>query len=93
MTYNIRITEKAEKDIESIYNYISKEYKEPDIAKNTIKSIIDCIESLSLFPFRCPPFRLDDRYRVLFAGSYNIIFEIDTDIINIMGVLPSVIIH
>ena len=93
MNYNIRITEKAEKDIDTIYTFISTEYKEPDTAKNTINKIIAAIESLSLFPLRCPSFRLDDRYRVLFAGSYNIIFEIDTDTINIMGVLPSVIIH
>ena len=93
MIYNIRITEKAENDIESIYKYISEEFQAEEIAKNTIKNIIECIETLSSFPLRCPAFRLDHRYRVLFAGSYNIIFEIDMDTVNIVGVLPSIIIH
>ena len=93
MIYNIRITEKAEKDIEAIYKYIKVEYEAEETAKNIVKSILDSIETLSTFPLRCSPFRLDNRYRVLFSGSYNIIFEIDTDTVNIVSVLPSIIIH
>lgn len=93
MIYKIQITEKAEKDIEKIYNFIKTEYQTEETAKSTIKMIIAAIETLSTFPLRCPPFRLDNRYRVLFSGSYNIIFEIENDTVKIISVLPSIIIH
>lgn len=93
MTYNVRITEKAEKDIEAIYRYITVEFQAEETARNTVENLIENIQSLSTFPLRCSPFRLDNRYRVLFSGSYNIIFEIDTDTVNIVSVLPSIIIH
>ena len=88
-----RITEKAEKDIDAIHEYISVEFQEKEIAKNTVKSIIADIATLTTFPLRCPAFRLDSRYRVLFSGSYNIIFEVESDKVNIVSVLPSIIIH
>lgn len=93
MIYKIQITEKAENDVEKIYNFIKTEYQTEETAKNTIKMIIDAIETLSTFPLRCPAFRLDNRYRVLFSGSYNIIFEIENDTVKIVSVLPSIIIH
>lgn len=93
MIYNIRITEKAEKDIKTIYKYIETEYQTQETATNTVKMILDGIESLETFPFRCPPFRLDDRYRVLFTGSYNVIFEVDGETVTITSVIPSILIH
>lgn len=92
MNYEIRITEKAENDIEQIYNYICTEYQSEDTAKNIISGILNGIESLNTFPFRCSLFRLNERYRVLHYKSYNIIYEVLENKVIINSVLPSTMI-
>ncbi|MCH5139182.1 type II toxin-antitoxin system RelE/ParE family toxin [Clostridiaceae bacterium UIB06] len=51
-TYDIQITEPAEKDLYEIGAYISKELLEPDIAKKVILEIAKGINSLEDMPLR-----------------------------------------
>jgi len=50
--YDINITENAQKDLESIYFYISEELSENESAINTITEIKEKIFSLDIMPSR-----------------------------------------
>jgi len=93
MIYEIRFTEKAENDIEQIYSYISTEYQSENTAKSIVSGILNSIETLNTFPFRCSPFRLNERYRVLFYKSYNIVYEVSESKVIVNSVIPSVLIN
>lgn len=51
-TYNIEITEPAERDLYEIMAYVSKELLEPNTAKKIISKIAEAIGSLEEFPLR-----------------------------------------
>jgi addiction module RelE/StbE family toxin len=51
-SYNIEITEPAERDLFEIEYYISEELKEPDIAKKVIERISKVIFDLEEMPHR-----------------------------------------
>jgi plasmid stabilization system protein ParE len=51
-SYKVLITEKAEKDIIDIRNYISNELHEPETAKRVVSIFHDTIIGLSNMPFR-----------------------------------------
>ena len=51
-TFNIQITEPAEKDLNEIGTYISKELLEPETAKKVISKIAKEINSLEDMPLR-----------------------------------------
>ncbi len=51
-TYNIQITEPAEKDLYEIGSYISKELLEPETAKKVVSKIAKGINSLEDMPLR-----------------------------------------
>lgn len=88
----VRLTLKAEQDLDKIYDYILTEYQSAETASNIINGILDSIKTLESFPHRCSEYRLNENYRVLFYKSYNIIFEID-DVVRVHSVLPSVMIN
>jgi len=52
VTYDIVITNPAEKDLLEIGNYISKELLEPQSAQRVISKIADVVTTLEKIPFR-----------------------------------------
>lgn len=59
-SYNIEITEPAEKDLLDIGNYIANELLEPDIAVKVVDKIAEAVLDLEEMPFRNAPVA-DDR--------------------------------
>ena len=52
MKYEIKITEKAEKDIRGIYNYIAMELLAPETAANLLNKLEKSISELDYMPSR-----------------------------------------
>jgi len=52
MKYEIKITEKAEKDIRGIYNYIAMELLAPETAANLLNKLEKSISELDSMPSR-----------------------------------------
>ncbi len=59
LTYNIIFSEQANKDIESIYEYIANELLSPINAVNQIKRLQKGISNLAVFPMRNPVYGLE----------------------------------
>jgi addiction module RelE/StbE family toxin len=51
-SYNIEITEPAEKDLLEIGNYIANELLEPDIAVKVVNKIAEAVLDLEVMPYR-----------------------------------------
>jgi plasmid stabilization system protein ParE len=50
--YIVKLLSKAYQDIEQIYNYISQNFEEKEIALKLVNDIEDTIFSLESFPYR-----------------------------------------
>jgi len=87
--YRVKITATAERDIESIFDYIACD--DPDAAIRWIREIERQIGSIESFPKRCPlipEFReLGQEYRHLLYGDYRTIFRIKGASVIIMRVV------
>lgn len=95
MVYKIRYTEKAANDLDTIYDFIRTAYKSEETAANIIKTILTAIDKLDTFPDGRPEYRLDSRYKVIYPGNYQVIFETDNEneIVSIIRILPSIYVH
>ena len=76
--YKVRIARSAEKDIESIYNYIAVD--NPDAAVAFVIELEHQISTLETFPYRCPIIPeatdLGVDYRHLLYRDYRTIFRV-----------------
>ena len=80
--YSIKITPKADEDLEKIYSYISREL----FSKQAVESLLDKIEEkimrLREFPFLCnyvdDEFLGNQRYRKLIIDNYIVFYLADT---------------
>lgn len=79
--YVVRLSPKAYRDIESIYEYISKEKLSPQNAKGQVDRIKDAILSLETFPDSHQERHVgryaNQGYRHLLIDNYMAIFRID----------------
>ena len=79
--YNVKMLDRAYRDLDSIYNYIANTLVEPGIALNIVDDIENAILSLDSMPHRCPErkvgFYANQGYRQLFIGNYTALFRID----------------
>jgi len=79
--YSISMTDRAVRDIDSIYEYISKSLLEPATALSIVNEIESSILGLDIMPHRCPERRVgkyaNKGYRQLFIKNYTAVFRID----------------
>ena len=54
MTYDIKLTDQAKRDLRGIYEYIASILMEPQIARNLVRRIIEGLKSLDEMPSRYP---------------------------------------
>ena len=92
-TYNIEITSKAYKDMDSIYTYIAYELHEPIVAANQYDRIADAILTLDKMPDRIKIMNsepaLSRSLRPLLVDNYTVLFTIELDTVFIVRVLYS----
>lgn len=79
--YNVKLMDRAVRDIDGIYRYIAQTLSEPGTALNLVEEIEREILSLDQFPNRCSLRRTgvyaDKGYRQLFVKKYTVIFRVD----------------
>lgn len=79
--YNVRLTKRAARDLESIYSYIADELLEPQAAERLLNRIESAILSLGTMPERCARRRVgkyeEAGYRQILVGNFMAVFRID----------------
>ena|GEM_PF-253324 len=87
--FRVEITETAQSDIWGIFQYIASDNQTAAI--NLIKEIERQINSLEIFPLRCPvipeSFELGVEYRHIIYGHYRTIFKVENSRVIIMRVI------
>ena len=87
--FEVRFTRSAKKDVEELLNHIAKD--NPERAKRFISQLEQQIQTLELFPKRCPLIPenevLDQKYRHFIQGKYRTIFRIDQETVYITRVI------
>ena len=81
--YKVSLTERAMRDLDSIYIYIAETVIEPKTASELISEIESGIFSLDQMPHRCLGRRTgvyaNRGYRQLFVNNYTILYRIDEE--------------
>ncbi len=81
--YHVKILERAIKNIDEIYLYITNELLEPNIAENKINEFEKAILSLEEMPYRFSTRKTgkfaNQGYRQLFVGNFTVVFRINRD--------------
>ncbi len=81
MIYNLKFTAHAYRDIQSIYEYISKNLYAPMSANRIMKMIQDSIENLKSFPYSAPAVKDDflsrKGFRKLITEDYIVLYKVD----------------
>ena len=81
MRYAIDIGSGAQRDIESIYDYIAYTLENQTAALNTTDAIAEAIEGLGEMPHRFKVWLTEPwhsrRIRSLSVGNYNVMYEVD----------------
>lgn len=84
MSCKLVVTEPAEKDLEEIIGYISKELSAPQAASDFLDSVMDCYENLENNPLmyeECRNERFKERkYRKAVIKNYLMIYRYDSEI-------------
>lgn len=79
--YNVKIMPKAERDIDEIYKYLTKEKEIPEIALHLVDEFEETILSLEYMPFRGSERKvgayINKGYRQIFVKNFTIIYRID----------------
>ncbi|MDR2728667.1 MAG: type II toxin-antitoxin system RelE/ParE family toxin [Chitinispirillales bacterium] len=94
-TYSLKYFLLAKQDISEIVRYIGKELCNPATAENLAEKIITAIQSLTIFPYRCPVYqpplkkKMRYEYRKLLVENYTVFYRIDEEkkIVRIMRVI------
>lgn len=86
--YEVIITRDALKDIEDIYNYISKILHAPLAAYNLVRRIRKAIIELEYMPFRYPmlEYEADIAYRKIIVDNYIIIYTVGNDKVIVVNI-------
>ena len=79
--YIVKLLPKAYRDIEQIYNYISQNFEEKEIALKLVNDIEDTIFSLESLPYRGAERKIglyaNKEYRQLFLKNFSIVYRVD----------------
>ena len=79
--YIVKLLPKAYLDIEQIYNYISQNFEEKEIALKLVNDIEDIIFSLENLPYRGAEGKIglyaNKGYRQLFLKNFSVIYRVD----------------
>ena len=79
--YNVSLTSRALRDLDSIYVYIAQTLLVPETALGMVDKIEKEILSLEEMPYRFPERKTgayaNKGYRQLFVGNYTVIYRID----------------
>ena len=79
--YQVKLMDKARRDLDGIYAYIAGTFLEPDTAVKMIEALEEGILSLESMPYRCPERKqgiyANKGYRQLFVKNYTIVYRID----------------
>ena len=91
--YVVHITDRALKDMQDLYDYISNTLFAPDAAMNQYNRIADAIESLGEYPERYRLFVSEPEHtqgiRLLPVDHYAVIYTIRGDVVTALRVLYS----
>ena len=89
--FEVRITAKAEQDLEEIWGFIADD--SPEEAAKFVLQLEKQVEKLERFPERCPLISenqvLHTRYRHLIYGEYRTIFRISRRIVYVLRIIHS----
>ena len=92
-TYEIRIVESAEQDLNQIFGYIADTLHEPEAAARLLVSFREAIDSLRQLPFRQRPLP-EEPYaalgvRRMFVANYIVFYSVTEDdhIVQVLRVL------
>jgi len=81
--YSVTMYDRAYRDLDGIYDYITNTLLEPGVALGIVSNIEAAILSLDIMPHRCPERKVgayaNRSYRQLFVGNYTAIFRIDEE--------------
>lgn len=81
--YAIKLTNRARKDLEGIFRYVTEALQEPKTAQNLIDTLESEIMTLATMPNRCPERRrgiyANKGYRQLLVKNYTVIFKVEED--------------
>jgi len=81
--YIVKLLPKAYRDIEQIYNYISQNFEEKEIALKLVNDIEYTIFSLESLPYRGAERKIglyaNKGYRQLFLKNFSVIYRVDED--------------
>ena len=92
-SYNVRITDHALQDMQSIYDYIADTLFAPDAAMNQYNRIADSIESLREYPERHRLFLSEPEHtqgiRLFPIDRYAVIYTVQQDTVTVLRVLYS----
>ena len=84
----VKITKNAEKDIMLIYEYILNDLKSPQTASKYFNQLASSINSLNLFPERCPIvkefIKLGIKIRRLNVNNHAILYKYENNIVTIL---------
>lgn len=87
--YKVKITATAERDIQSVFDYIARE--NPSVAAQWVEEVERQIDSLERFPERCSVIpeseELGQKYRHLIYGNYRTIFRVESPTVLILRVV------
>ncbi len=86
----VKITKNAEKDMMLIYEYILNDLKSPQTALKYFNQLASSINSLNLFPERCPIvkefIKLGIKIRRLNVNNHAIFYKYENNIVTILRV-------
>ena len=89
--YEVNITDEAQRDMESIYDYIAQELQVTDTAMNQYNRIAEAILSLDEFPERYELFKLEPErtmgIRRMIVDNYMVCYIVDEETVTITDVL------
>ena len=88
--YVIKLTNRARKDLEGIFRYVTEALQEPGTAQNLIDTLEGEIKTLGTMPNRCPERRrgiyANRGYRQLLVKNYTVIFRVEEDMVRIVTI-------
>ena len=91
--YRVRITARAEKDVEAIRRYLAEELHEPETARRVYEQLAEGIASLARSPERCPLLDSEPErsrgLRSLSVGDYAVVVVAKDGDVTVLRVLSS----
>lgn len=83
----IKLTNEAKTDFRDMFNYYLTETQDAEHTQRIIHDIRGKIESLKVFPFRCPALNPEDEtIRALYYKRYAVLYEVQPSQIIILAV-------